>query len=532
MQSLPVGLQTEFSYLFLFIKIFFTLLSIFILFFGYRFTRIANGFFLTILGYFLVKAFNISNYFLQMVGVLIILSIIMIIYLLIPRFFTALLMLIASMVIYSVSIYFGGDIKINWVVMIILSIISVLIGIIFIRYSIILYSSFISALLLIVQWENLRKAYIYVLISMIGIIVQSLSYSFNFKLFRGYELNYRERRLRLIKDLRNTILVAAIAIFIFFIILVIFSPRIKPLNYYYLNKLNRIKQDGIFNKPSLIIGSEYNYYLYGRAVPISFIAKNRTIFNRIKVIIIGKDIRRDLIKYRVIKDNYEIEKIKKACEITSEAMQEAGKMIRIGINESDIEKKIIEVFKNNGVKSIAFKSIIASGENALLPHYDKNNAELRAGFVVVDIGCMIDGYSSDMTRTFPVNRKYSKGQLELMKLVLKVKQLMVDKLKPGISLRKLNGEAKDLFQEAGFGKYYIHALSHHVGINVHDPNEDILKEGMIITIEPGIYIPEDMSVNKEYWDIGIRIEDTYLITKTGAEQLTNYSQIPFLDSGG
>ena len=156
----------------------------------------------------------------------------------------------------------------------------------------------------------------------------------------------------------------------------------------------------------------------------------------------------------------------------------------------------------------------------MLPHYSKNNATLKDGFIVIDMGCMVDGYSMDMTRTFPVNGVYSPAQRRLMDIVLEAKKKSVAALKPGVTMKDMDKIARDLIKKAGFGPYFTHSLGHHVGINVHDAESNILKEGMVVTIEPGIYVPEGSSVDRSYWNLGLRMEDTYLITKNGSEPLT------------
>lgn len=107
-----------------------------------------------------------------------------------------------------------------------------------------------------------------------------------------------------------------------------------------------------------------------------------------------------------------------------------------------------------------------------------------------------------------------------MNIVLDAKAKAVAALKPGASLREVDKVARDVIKKAGFGPYFIHSVGHHVGINVHDPQTDTLQEGMVVTIEPGIYVPEGVNVDKSYWNLGIRIEDTYLITQKGSEPLT------------
>ena len=260
--------------------------------------------------------------------------------------------------------------------------------------------------------------------------------------------------------------------------------------------------------------------MFGKPYPIALAGKYNTFLNRFTAFVLGHSLSRTISDMRTTKDPAEIERLKQAGAITTKAMNDVAPLIRLGVNEKDLERAILESFRRNGATGLAFECLIASGKNALLPHYRANNATLKEGFVVIDIGCMKDGYASDMTRTFPVNGSLTDSQSRLMNIVLDAKAKAAAALKPGASFREVDKVAKDVIKKAGFGPYFIHSVGHHVGINVHDPHTDELKEGMVVTIEPGIYVPEDANVDKLYWNLGIRIEDTYLITQKGSEPLT------------
>ena len=168
----------------------------------------------------------------------------------------------------------------------------------------------------------------------------------------------------------------------------------------------------------------------------------------------------------------------------------------------------------------SFEPIVGSGANATLPHYSRNNGVLRRGFVVIDIGCMVNGYAADMTRTFPVGGVCSPAQRKLLDVVAAAKGAAERILKPGVTMRQLDDAARRVIKTAGFGKYFTHSVGHGVGIDVHDPTPETLAADMVITLEPGIYIPHGAGVDPAYWDLGVRIEDTYRVTRNGCEVMT------------
>ena len=177
-------------------------------------------------------------------------------------------------------------------------------------------------------------------------------------------------------------------------------------------------------------------------------------------------------------------------------------------------------------KCLSFNDIIASGKNATVLHYDSNNSDITENsLLLMDVGCYTKHYSSDISRTFPVNGKFTERQKEVYQVVLDVNKKCIEYAKDGMSWKELNDYAKSLLAEGckklglikedhELIKYYFHSIGHSLGLDVHDPNIASLglKEGMVITIEPGLYIPEE--------SIGIRIEDNILITKDKAINLS------------
>ena len=251
---------------------------------------------------------------------------------------------------------------------------------------------------------------------------------------------------------------------------------------------------------------------------------------------------------RLIKSSEEVEAIKVALTITKEAHHHAMKYCKPEMMEYQLQAEYEYIFKKEGAYSDAYTTIIAGGNNANTLHYIKNDMPLKAGdLVLVDAGCEYDYYASDITRTYPVDGHFTPAQKELYELVLEVQLKIIKAIKPNgskkalqalserllteamISVGILKGHVKELMDEKAHKKYYPHGIGHWMGIDVHDPcpysddkaEEILFAEGMILTIEPGIYLPEeDAAVPEKYRGIGIRIEDDILVTKEGCENLS------------
>jgi len=216
--------------------------------------------------------------------------------------------------------------------------------------------------------------------------------------------------------------------------------------------------------------------------------------------------------------------------------------------EYELQANIEYIFKKNGAYSDAYTSIVACGNSANTLHYINNDKKLIQGeLILIDAGCEYEYYASDITRTIPVNAKFTKAQAEIYEMVLDVQKKIISMIKPNIlrsSLQKkseellcqgmidlgiLQGEPKALLKEKAHKKYYPHGIGHWMGLDVHDEcpykklngKEIPLTPGMVMTIEPGIYLDEeDDNIPKKYRGIGIRIEDDILVTKNGYENLS------------
>ncbi len=251
---------------------------------------------------------------------------------------------------------------------------------------------------------------------------------------------------------------------------------------------------------------------------------------------------------RLIKSQEEIVQIKKAIELTAKAHHEAMKCAYAGMYEYELQAKMSYVFLSNGAQAEAYGAIVAGGNNANTLHYIDNRDVLREGdLVLIDAACEWELYASDITRTFPVNGKFTDAQRDVYQKVLDVQLRVIEAMKPGvkrdwlqqyseellcqalIDLGILRGECKTLLESKAHKKYAPHGIGHWMGLDVHDPcpyvddaGESLsFIEGMVMTIEPGIYIrADDESVEEKYRGIGIRIEDDILITETGCENLS------------
>ena len=229
---------------------------------------------------------------------------------------------------------------------------------------------------------------------------------------------------------------------------------------------------------------------------------------------------------RMIKSPAEIALIEKSVQVTVDAHLAAWKRMKPGMYEYQIAATMTDVYFERGCERSAYAPIVGSGPNSVVLHYSSNHRRMDAGEVVVmDVGAECSDYASDVTRTVPVNGKFSAREREIYEIVLGAQKAAIAAVKPGVKIRGddhslkqiamdyINSHGKDLHGEP-LGKYFTHGLGHHVGLDVHDASDvdATLKAGMVITVEPGIYIPEE--------NIGVRIEDTLLVTETGSRNLS------------
>ena len=255
-----------------------------------------------------------------------------------------------------------------------------------------------------------------------------------------------------------------------------------------------------------------------------------------------------LHEHRLIKSEAELKIMQKAADISADAHCRAMLESRAGRYEYHLESAICHTFSENGARYPAYNSIVGAGKNACVLHYTENNARMEDGdLVLIDAGCEYQGYAADITRTFPVNGKFSEPQRALYDLVLKSQLAAIAAVKPGkkwntphdvtvrvitkglVELGLLKGDVKTLIAEEAYRDFYMHRAGHWLGLDVHDVGEyridgkwRPLEPGMVLTIEPGIYVAADnKKVAKKWRGIGVRIEDDVVVTESGCEVLTH-----------
>lgn len=257
-----------------------------------------------------------------------------------------------------------------------------------------------------------------------------------------------------------------------------------------------------------------------------------------------------LAEQRLIKDAHEIALMRTAAKISADAHSRAMAVTKPGIWEYQVEAEIKHEFAMNGARHEAYNSIVGSGENACILHYVENNCQTKDGdLLLIDAGCEYQMYAADITRTFPVNGKFSDAQRAVYEVVLKAQEAAIDVIAPGVSYDRihdtavriltegmvelgwLTGDVDELIKTEAFKKYYMHGTGHWLGIDVHDVGDyrvagektwRALEAGMVLTVEPALYVAiDDESVDAKWRGIGVRIEDDILVTDSGYENLTS-----------
>ena len=249
---------------------------------------------------------------------------------------------------------------------------------------------------------------------------------------------------------------------------------------------------------------------------------------------------------RLYKSSYEITRMRKAAKISSKAHIQAMKVCKPGMNEHQIEAELQHQFGIQGARFPAYSSIVGGGKNSCILHYVTNNDVLNDGdILLIDAGAELECYASDISRTFPVNGIFSKEQRALYQLVLDSQYAAIEQVQPGnhwnepheaavkvltkglIKLGLIKGTPAKAIKEESYKKFYMHRTGHWLGMDVHDVGDykideewRVLEPGMVLTVEPGLYIPAMKGVAKKWHNIGIRIEDDVLVTKTGHDVLS------------
>ena len=264
-----------------------------------------------------------------------------------------------------------------------------------------------------------------------------------------------------------------------------------------------------------------------------------------------------LDEMRLFKDAEEVAIMRRAAAISAEAHRRAMRISRPGLREYHLEAELLHEFRRNGSQFPAYGSIVATGANACVLHYRAGDAEIKDGdLVLIDAGCELDSYASDITRTFPANGKFSGPQKALYEIVLAAQVSAIADTRPGqrfidghdAAVRVLAqgmldiglldkdkcGSLDDVIEKGVYRQFYMHRTGHWLGMDVHDVGEyrdsdaageekpwRILQPGMVLTVEPGIYVRPEPGVPEQFWNIGIRIEDDVLVTENGCDILTS-----------
>jgi len=259
-----------------------------------------------------------------------------------------------------------------------------------------------------------------------------------------------------------------------------------------------------------------------------------------------KDVHAALDEMRVIKSAGELAIMRRAAEISASAHRRAMRAARPGRAEYEIEAELLHEFRRHGAQAPAYTPIVAAGANACVLHYVENAGVLADGdLLLIDAGCELDGYASDITRTFPVNGKFSGPQKDVYELVLAAQTAAMAEVRPGntwdrpheaavkvlaqgfIDLGLLSGSVEQAIETEAYKKFYMHRTGHWLGLDVHDAGDykqdgkwRALRPGMVLTVEPGCYIRAGDGVPETFANIGVRIEDDVLVTDDGHEVLT------------
>lgn len=224
------------------------------------------------------------------------------------------------------------------------------------------------------------------------------------------------------------------------------------------------------------------------------------------------DLSADLRALRVVKDEWEIAQMRKAIEITFRGFHSVIPVLKKGNTETDVESVFYSTIRRLGGRA-AYPMIAGNGRNAAIPHHFANDAPLEPGsLLVMDAGASVQRYAADITRTFPVSGRFSPEQARIYNAVLQSQLAGIAAVRPGATFREIHTTANEVLKKHGLAKYFIHGVSHYIGLDVHDPGPRRLRPGMVLTVEPGVYL-----LDKK---IGVRIEDMAVVTENGCEVMS------------
>ncbi|WP_342268571.1 aminopeptidase P family protein [Spiroplasma endosymbiont of Aspidapion aeneum] len=226
----------------------------------------------------------------------------------------------------------------------------------------------------------------------------------------------------------------------------------------------------------------------------------------------------NFIALREIKDQWEVDQIRKACDITHEVFLEVLNFVKPGITEKELARFVSDTFLKFGADKLSFDTIVASGKNGSKPHAVPSDKKISENeFVTLDMGCFYNGYCSDQTRTFAIGQNFNPKLKEIYDIVYKAQSAGIEMIKPGIRCEDVHKKCFEIIEKAGYGEYFTHGTGHGIGIEIHEEprnamgSQTLLQKNMCVTVEPGIYIP---GIG------GVRIEDDILVKENGYDYLT------------
>lgn len=238
----------------------------------------------------------------------------------------------------------------------------------------------------------------------------------------------------------------------------------------------------------------------------------------------GPNLRQMILQHRQIKSPWEIELLKRAAEISALAHVEAIRAVQPGMHEYEIDALYRYVFRREGCADLGYEPIVGSGPNSTILHYNTNRRKMLDGdLLLVDAAGEYMGYSADVTRTYPVNGKFTPEQRAIYEIVLRAQEEGIAMCRAGVSTGQIGNRISQILAEglialgiiqsrSELSRYYMHGFGHGIGLDVHDPMPGILVAGVVLTVEPGIYIKEGSPCDPKWWNIGVRIEDAILVT--------------------
>jgi Xaa-Pro aminopeptidase len=269
-------------------------------------------------------------------------------------------------------------------------------------------------------------------------------------------------------------------------------------------------------------GKKALYYNYRRIPLEEDLPEDLALIQRIqeRAILFGRDPlklehpRSILASLRQVKSSGEIALLQEAIDITCDGLREAMRAVKPGMYEYQAQAALEYVFKRRGSRRPGFSSIVGSGPNTCILHYRKNDRKMEAGdLLLMDVGAEYGFYKADVTRTVPVSGKFTPRQREIYEIVLRAQEAAIGMVRPGSTMGEVHVAAHEVIKDAGYGKAFLHSTSHWLGLDVHDPGAGgKLKPGMVLTVEPGVYLVDE--------DLGVRIEDDILVTDEGHLRLS------------